>query len=251
MTNIFTAIVSAFLGISQIMPSGVPGFSADWNSLSMLCGSGWGSVIKLFFKSAPKKNIAGKAIKTYSNNKNRNIINSPAASASIRKKSAKHATKTVIKYGDKTVKGGSVYINDKKIGKYGGDISNKMINSSCAGRRCGGVYYKEQLVQDSKGTFYKGVAPVFKGKKFMLPSNVGENYRAESKKLLENIVSGGKRYVGAGNAITPSEAKEILSKWDDYAVHHDVLKDCYQFVLKAEHEAARHTGGNRLWADIR
>lgn len=250
MTNIFTAIVSAFLGISQIMPSGVPGFSADWNSLSMRCG-GLGSVVKFVLKSMPKKKMAVPSFDRRSDN-TRSIINKPVKKSNpIGHKLAVPVAKEGIKYGNKTVKNNYVYEDNRKIGKYGGDISNKMINSSCAGRRCGGTYYKEQLVQDKNGTFYKGVAPVFNGKKFTLPSNVGENYRAESKKLLENIVSGGKRYVGAGNAITPSEAKEVLSKWDDYAVHHDVLKDCYQFVLKAEHEAARHTGGNRLWADIR
>ena len=247
MTNIFTAIVSAFLGISQIMPSGVPGFSADWNSLSMRCG-GLGSVVKFVLKSMPKKKMAVPTFSRHSGRSGRSNISNKAAAGT---KLAAPASRKGMKYGNKTVRDNYVYENDKKIGKYGGDMSDKMINSNCAGRRCGGVYYKEQLVQDKSGTFYKGLAPVFKGKRFTLPSDVGDNYRAESKKLLENIVSSGKRYSGANNYISPSEAKEILSKWDDYVVHHDVLKDCYQFVLKAEHEAARHTGGNHLWADIR
>lgn len=250
MTNIFTAIVSAFLGISQIMPSGVPGFSSDWNSLSMRCG-GLGSVVKFVLKSMPKKKMAVPSFGRRSDNP-RSIINKPVKKSNpIGHKLAAPASRKGMKYGNKTVKNNYVYEGNRKIGEYGGDMSDKMINSNCAGRRCGGVYYKEQLVQDKNGRFYKGLAPVFKGKKFMLPSNVGKNYRAESKKLLENIVSSGKRYSGANNYISPAEAKEILSNWEDYAVHHDVLKDCYQFVLKAEHEAARHTGGNHLWADIR
>ncbi|MBO4556113.1 MAG: hypothetical protein J5706_05075, partial [Elusimicrobiales bacterium] len=167
MTNIFTAIVSAFLGISQIMPSGVPSFSADWNSLSMNCG--WGSLVKTFIKAAPKKGriIANPRIKGtgrtsthFTGNHRSNAGSRPAVSSNTGENIKTPNANIGMKYGDKTVKRGSVYVNDKKVGKYGGDISNKMINSSCAGSRCGGTYYKEQLVQDKNGTFYKGVAPV-------------------------------------------------------------------------------------------